>query len=177
MRNVVRAYVLDSVVDFCLLLGKLVIVLITGATSFMAFGGYIPDIQVTLICYNEYLVNNYCFRMIFQPWITVGLQLCSLLLAVTSLPVPSSVSTPWPWTLCSYVSWRTWRGTTGPQRGPTTCPRAWSRSWGRWRSRWLSHEPHIIDSLFVIVFHMFLAISFPCTLKLWYDYYYVVNST
>jgi len=45
MRNVVRAYVLDSVVDFCLLLGKLVIVLITGATSFMAFGGYIPDIQ------------------------------------------------------------------------------------------------------------------------------------
>ena len=46
MRNVVRAYVLDSVVDFCLLLGKLVIVLITGATSFMAFGGYIKEIQV-----------------------------------------------------------------------------------------------------------------------------------
>jgi len=45
MRNLVRVAVLDRVVDFLLFLGKLVIVLATGATSFFAFGGYIPEIQ------------------------------------------------------------------------------------------------------------------------------------
>ena len=46
MRNLVRVVVLDSVVDFLLFLGKLVIVLITGATSYCAFAGHFPDIQV-----------------------------------------------------------------------------------------------------------------------------------
>ena len=47
MRNLVRVVVLDSVVDFLLFLGKLVIVLITGAASYLAFSGNIPDIKVT----------------------------------------------------------------------------------------------------------------------------------
>ena len=46
MRNLVRVVVLDSVVDFLLFLGKLVIVLITGAVSYLAFAGYFPDIKV-----------------------------------------------------------------------------------------------------------------------------------
>ena len=46
MRNLVRVVVLDSVVDFLLFLGKLVIVLITGAVSYLAFAGYFPEIKV-----------------------------------------------------------------------------------------------------------------------------------
>jgi len=45
MRNLVRVVVLDSVVDFLLFLGKLVIVLITGVTSYMAFSGQIPELR------------------------------------------------------------------------------------------------------------------------------------
>merc|ERR1712240_973528 len=35
----------DSVVDFLLFLGKIVIVLLTGAVSYLAFAGYMPDIK------------------------------------------------------------------------------------------------------------------------------------
>merc|ERR1712113_1354607 len=45
MRNLVRVVVLDSVVDFLLFLGKIVIVLITGVTSYMAFSGQIPELR------------------------------------------------------------------------------------------------------------------------------------
>merc|ERR1712034_193240 len=45
MRNLVRVVVLDSVVDFLLFLGKLVIVLLTGAASYVAFSGQIPEIK------------------------------------------------------------------------------------------------------------------------------------
>merc|ERR1712156_619936 len=45
MRNLVRVVVLDSVVDFLLFLGKLVIVLITGVTSYMAFSGQILELR------------------------------------------------------------------------------------------------------------------------------------
>jgi len=45
MRNLVRVVVLDSVVDFLLFLGKLVIVLVTGVVSYLAFSGHIPDIK------------------------------------------------------------------------------------------------------------------------------------
>jgi len=45
MRNLVRVVVLDSVVDFLLFLGKLVIVILTGVASYMAFSGQIPDIR------------------------------------------------------------------------------------------------------------------------------------
>jgi choline transporter-like protein 2/4/5 len=45
MRNLVRVVVLDSVVDFLLFLGKLVIVLLTGVTSYLAFAGYIPELK------------------------------------------------------------------------------------------------------------------------------------
>jgi len=45
MRNLVRVVVLDSVVDFLLFLGKLVIVLLTGIASYMTFSGQIPDIE------------------------------------------------------------------------------------------------------------------------------------
>merc|ERR1719427_1863701 len=45
MRNLVRVVVLDSVVDFLLFLGKLVIVLLTGIASYMALAGKIPDIK------------------------------------------------------------------------------------------------------------------------------------
>eukprot|EP00092_Neocalanus_flemingeri_P022536 GFUD01024438.1.p1 GENE.GFUD01024438.1~~GFUD01024438.1.p1 ORF type:complete len:770 (+),score=149.75 GFUD01024438.1:193-2502(+) len=45
MRNLVRVVVLDSVVDFLLFLGKLVIVLLTGVASYMTFSGQIPEIK------------------------------------------------------------------------------------------------------------------------------------
>jgi len=45
MRNLVRVVVLDSVCDFLLFLGKLVIVLLSGALSYLCFGRYIPEIQ------------------------------------------------------------------------------------------------------------------------------------
>jgi len=44
MRNLARVVVLDSVVDFLLFLGKLVIVLATGAVSYLAFAGYFTGI-------------------------------------------------------------------------------------------------------------------------------------
>ena len=46
MRNLVRVVVLDSVVDFLLFLGKLVIVVLTGSVSYLAFAGHLPDIKV-----------------------------------------------------------------------------------------------------------------------------------
>merc|ERR1711962_717594 len=45
MRNLVRVVVLDSVVDFLLFLGKLVIVILTGCVSYLAFAGQIPEIK------------------------------------------------------------------------------------------------------------------------------------
>ena len=45
MRNLMRVVVLDSVVDFLLFLGKIVIVLLTGSVSYLAFAGYMPDIK------------------------------------------------------------------------------------------------------------------------------------
>jgi len=45
MRNLVRVVVLDSVVDFLLFLGKLVIVVLTGSVSYLAFAGHLPDIK------------------------------------------------------------------------------------------------------------------------------------
>ena len=51
MRNLVRVVVLDSVVDFLLFLGKLVIVVITGSVSYLAFAGHLPDIKVGWFSY------------------------------------------------------------------------------------------------------------------------------
>jgi len=45
MRNLVRVVVLDSVVDFLLFLGKIVIVMATGVVSYLAFSGQIPEIK------------------------------------------------------------------------------------------------------------------------------------
>jgi hypothetical protein len=36
------------VCDFLLFLGKLVIVLVCGIVSYLSFGGYIPEIKVTI---------------------------------------------------------------------------------------------------------------------------------
>lgn len=45
MRNIVRVVVLDCVVDFLLFLGKMVIVMVTGVVSYLAFSGNIPEIK------------------------------------------------------------------------------------------------------------------------------------
>jgi len=45
MRNLVRVVVLDSVVDFLLFLGKIVIVMATGVASYFVFSGQIPEIK------------------------------------------------------------------------------------------------------------------------------------
>ena len=58
MRNLVRVVVLDSVVDFLLFLGKLVIVLITGATSYCAFAGEIPEIKVTVSLHKYFSLKS-----------------------------------------------------------------------------------------------------------------------
>ena len=62
MRNLVRVVVLDSVVDFLLFLGKLVIVLITGATTYVTFSGQFLEIEIPTL--------NYFFTPIV--FITVG---------------------------------------------------------------------------------------------------------
>ena len=59
-----RVVVLDSVVDFLLFLGKLVIVLITGATSYVAFAGQIPELK------DQIPTLNYFFTPIV--FITIG---------------------------------------------------------------------------------------------------------
>ena len=51
MRNLLRVVVLDSVTDLLLLLGKLVVVLLCGSTSYLAFHGHIPEVG---------LRQNYC---------------------------------------------------------------------------------------------------------------------
>ena len=48
--------VVFSVCDFLLLLGKLVIVLITGIVSYLCFARYIPEIQVYIL---QIYVDNY----------------------------------------------------------------------------------------------------------------------
>ena len=47
MRNLLRVVVLDSVTDFLLLLGKLVVVLLCGSTSYLAFHGHIPEVRLS----------------------------------------------------------------------------------------------------------------------------------
>ena len=44
-RNLVRVVVLDSVVDFLLFLGKLIIAVVTGTASYLVFAGQVPDLQ------------------------------------------------------------------------------------------------------------------------------------
>ena len=63
MRNLVRVVVLDSVVDFLLFLGKLVIVLITGSVSYLAFAGHLPDIKVgSPVFPSTVLLLKYCVQ-------------------------------------------------------------------------------------------------------------------
>ena len=45
MRNLLRVVVLDSVTDLLLLIGKLVVVLLCGSTSYLAFHGHIPEVR------------------------------------------------------------------------------------------------------------------------------------
>jgi len=72
MRNLVRVVVLDSVVDFLLFLGKIVIVLLTGAVSYLAFAGHIPDIVDQLPSLNYIytpvvciVIGSYCIASSF----------------------------------------------------------------------------------------------------------------
>ena len=46
MRNLLRVVVLDSVTDLLLLIGKLVVVLLCGSTSYLAFHGHIPEVKL-----------------------------------------------------------------------------------------------------------------------------------
>jgi len=72
MRNLVRVVVLDSVVDFLLFLGKIVIVLLTGAVSYLAFAGYMPDIKDQIPSLNYIytpvvfiVIGSYCIASSF----------------------------------------------------------------------------------------------------------------
>ena len=85
MRNLVRVVVLDSVVDFLLFLGKIVIVLLTGAVSYLAFAGHIPDIVDQLPSLNYIytpvvciVIGSYCiarFYTDFSASLTTKFQL------------------------------------------------------------------------------------------------------
>ena len=77
MRNLVRVVVLDSVVDFLLFLGKIVIVLLTGAVSYLAFAGYMPDIKDQIPSLNYIytpvvfiVIGSYCIAR-YMPVIKV----------------------------------------------------------------------------------------------------------
>ena len=72
MRNLVRVVVLDSVVDFLLFLGKLVIVVITGSVSYLAFAGHLPDIKVGHCLFYIFVKKNALFRIRFPCSIIFG---------------------------------------------------------------------------------------------------------
>lgn len=153
MRNLARVVVLDSVVDFLLFLGKLVIVVITGSVSYLAFAGHLPDIKV--VFYNKLLyfclINEILFlgsdsltqlfrhsHHIHCDWELLHCQvrfpkLQHQFTENILISALSSVCTPWPWTLSSSASWRIWRGTTEAGRDLTTCPQVSRKSWGKWR--------------------------------------------
>jgi len=72
MRNLVRVVVLDSVVDFLLFLGKIVIVLLTGSVSYLAFAGHMPDIKDQIPSLNYIytpvvfiVIGSYCIASSF----------------------------------------------------------------------------------------------------------------
>jgi len=72
MRNLARVVVLDSVVDFLLFLGKLVIVLATGAVSYLAFAGYftgiveeMPNLNYVWTPVAFIVVGSYCIASMF----------------------------------------------------------------------------------------------------------------
>jgi choline transporter-like protein 2/4/5 len=72
MRNLFRVVVLDSVVDFLLFLGKIVIVLLTGAVSYLAFAGHMPDIKDQIPSLNYIytpvvfiVIGSYCIASSF----------------------------------------------------------------------------------------------------------------
>ena len=50
MRNLLRVVVLDRVTDLLLLIGKLVVVLLCGSTSYLAFHGHIPEVKLRQNC-------------------------------------------------------------------------------------------------------------------------------
>ena len=75
MRNLVRVVVLDSVVDFLLFLGKIVIVLLTGAVSYLAFAGHMPDIKDQIPSLNYIytpvvfiVIGSYCIARYKPIW-------------------------------------------------------------------------------------------------------------
>ena len=142
MRNLVRVVVLDSVVDFLLFLGKLVIVVLTGSVSYLAFAGHLPDIKVGPPIYlfftDEILCSGsdsltqlfrhphciHCDRKLLHCQVRFSLFLPDATVRSFILSALSSVCTRWPWTRCSSASWRIWRGTTAVIRDRTTCPQA-----------------------------------------------------
>jgi len=75
MRNLVRVVVLDSVVDFLLFLGKVVIVLASGVGSYFVFSGQIPEIKddipslnyfftpIVFIVIGSYLISSAFFSV------------------------------------------------------------------------------------------------------------------
>jgi len=56
MRNLVRVMVLNSVCDFLLFIGKVVIVVSCGSISYLAFGGYIPLVREHIPVLNYFFI-------------------------------------------------------------------------------------------------------------------------
>jgi len=60
MRNLVRVVVLDSVVDFLLFLGKLLITIVSGSVSYLVFAGYFPEIIGEIATLNYFYTPVAC---------------------------------------------------------------------------------------------------------------------
>lgn len=56
MRNFVRVVVLNSVCDFLLFIGKVIIVAAIGSVSYLVFGGYIPQIREDIPALNYFFI-------------------------------------------------------------------------------------------------------------------------
>ena len=85
MRNLVRVVVLDSVVDFLLFLGKIVIVLLTGSVSYLAFAGHMPDIK------DQIPSLNYIYTPVV--FIVIGSYCIARCISVTEALSTSSLKT------------------------------------------------------------------------------------
>ena len=108
MRNLVRVVVLDSVVDFLLFLGKIVIVLLTGVVSYLAFAGHMPDIKDQIPSLNYIytpvvfiVIGSYCIARCIS--VTEALRTSSL---KNTISAHSLGFTIWLLTLSSSASWR-----------------------------------------------------------------------
>ena len=57
MRNIVRVFVLNNLVTFLLFLGKVVVMVLVGATAYFVFSGSVPQLSDQIPTLNSFFVS------------------------------------------------------------------------------------------------------------------------